>query len=503
MILAVQEKIDLDNVVIDLEAQGLIPEEICIRNCIIPFKAEGSKLYLAVSENIDSSIINEIKFLTGKEVKLYKGEREQIISVVNNCFSKQNAESALKSLKLEYNNILLDNEPDKKNNLYVHNSPIIRLTTSIIIRAICSEASDIHIEPFEDSINVRFRIDGVLNEYINLPKKIYPMVCTRIKVMAKMNIAEKRIPQDGKINFHYNNSNYDFRVSTLPTVHGEKIVIRILYNKRNKISLTKLGFDTDGIKFIKNMLNYSHGIILVTGPTGSGKSTTLYSMINSLNKLEKNIITIEDPVEFSLDGINQVNVSNKAGLSFAEGLRSILRQDPDVIMIGEIRDEETAKIAVRAAITGHLVLSTLHTNDSSTSVLRLIDMGIPPYLVCDALIGVVAQRLVRKICPYCKEEYEADEDTLKNMALAPGEKLFRGKGCSKCNGTGYKGRTVIYEYNKIDSTKKSIIQNSKNIEEIRKYDFKSGMKNLEENCRSLVKSGITTFEEFNRITLFI
>jgi type IV pilus assembly protein PilB len=489
---AFKEKIDLDSMPLALEVVRLIPEEICISNCIIPFKKEGGKICVATGSEIDSITVTEIKFLTGMEVVLYRGDREQIFSAVSNSFSKENAESAIKSLKSEYRNILSENEPDKNNSYQVHNSPIIKLTNSIIIRAICSEASDIHLEPFEEYVNVRFRIDGVLCEYIKLPKKIFPMVCTRIKVMSKLDITERRAPQDGKINFCYNNTNYDFRVSILPVVYGEKIVIRILYNEGDKIGLNKLGFDKDGIEFIKAMLNYSHGIILITGPTGSGKSTTLYSMLNSLNKSEKNIITIEDPVEYSLKGINQVNVCNKTGLSFAEGLRTILRQDPDVIMIGEIRDEETAKIAIRAAITGHLVLATLHTNDSSSSVLRLMDMGIPSYLVCDALIGIIAQRLIRKICPYCKEEYKPGEKT----------KSYKGRGCPKCNGTGYKGRTVIYEYNRIDNVKKGIIQNSKDIEELRRHNFESGMKNLQENCWPLVLKGITTLDEFNRITLF-
>lgn len=495
---ALMDKVDLGNMSLDSEVVKLIPEEICTRNCIIPFKKEDNKICVAAAESVDSTTVNEIKFLTGKEVVLYKADKEQIFSAVSTNFSKQNAESAIKSLKSEYGNIILENEVDKKN-FNLHNSPVIKLTNSIVIRAVCSDASDIHLEPFEEYVNVRFRIDGVLCEYIKLPTKIYPMVCTRIKVMSKLDITERRIPQDGKINFNYNNMDYDLRVSTLPVVYGEKIVIRILYNEGNRIGLNKLGFDNQGVKFIKEMLNYSHGIILITGPTGSGKSTTLYSMLNSLNKTEKNIITIEDPVEYSIEGINQVNVNNKTGLSFAEGLRSILRQDPDVVMLGEIRDEETAKIAIRAAITGHLVLSTLHTNDSSSSVLRLMDMGIPSYLVCDALIGIIAQRLVRKICPYCKEGYKPEEE----IKYGETNKLFRGRGCPKCNGTGYKGRTVICEYNKIDHVKKGIIQKSKDIEELRKHNFEAGMKNLQENCWPLVINGITSLEEFNRITLFI
>ncbi|MGE5627469.1 MAG: GspE/PulE family protein [Solirubrobacterales bacterium] len=484
--------IELDSSIIDIEAVNLLPEELCLKNCIMPFKTEGSRILIAATEKPNQNILDEIKFLTGREADFYKADKEQVISAISSCFSRSNTESALNSLKHEYN---FRSEGEYKESESLMDSPVIRLTSSIIVRAVCSRASDIHLEPFKDHVKVRYRVDGMLREYINVPKKIYPLVCTRIKVMAGMNITEKRIPQDGKMNFTYNDSSYDFRISTLPVVYGEKIVIRILYSSREKIELNDLGFDIEGENFIRGILGNSHGIILVTGPTGSGKSTTLYSMINTLDKTRKNIVTIEDPVEFSLSGVNQVNVNNKTGLTFAEGLRSILRQDPDVIMIGEIRDEETAKIAVRAALTGHLVISTLHTNDSASSVLRLIDMGVPPYLVCDAMIGTIAQRLVRKICPYCKEEIKSDFYELK--------KSYRGAGCLKCSRTGYIGRTVIYEFSKMDEARKRIIQSSGDVQELRRYNIKSGMKTIQENCRELVKTGITTLEEYNRLTLCV
>lgn len=484
--------IELDSSIIDIEAVNLLPEELCLKNCIMPFKTDGSKILIAATEKPNQNILNEIKFLTGREVHFYKAEKEQVFSAISSSFSKSNTESALKSLKHEYNT---SSDKEYKESEYLRDSPVIRLTSSIIVRAVCSRASDIHLEPFKDHVKVRYRVDGVLGEYINVPKKIYPLVCTRIKVMSGMNITEKRIPQDGKMNFTYNDSSYDFRISTLPVVYGEKIVIRILYNSREKIELNDLGFDKEGEGFIREILGNAHGIILVTGPTGSGKSTTLYSMINTLDKTKQNIVTIEDPVEFSLSGVNQVNVNNKTGLSFAEGLRCILRQDPDVIMIGEIRDEETAKIAVRAALTGHLVISTLHTNDAASAVLRLIDMGVPPYLVCDAMIGTIAQRLVRKICPNCREEVDSDFYGVK--------KLYKGAGCSKCSGTGYIGRTVIYEFSKIGDGGKKIIQCSGDVRELRRYNLKSGMKTIQENCRELVKNGVTTIEEYNRLTLCI
>lgn len=469
---------------IDLEAANLLPEELCLKNCILPFKMEDFTIGVAAVDTLPQNTLDEIKFLTGREVVIYKADRNQIFSGISSCFSRKNAENALKSLKLDYKT------PEKSNEggVVFQDSPVIRLTTSIIVKAICNEASDIHIEPFKEIVKVRYRIDGVLQESITFPKTIYSMVATRIKVMAGMNITEKRTPQDGKISFNYNSNSYDFRISTLPVIDGEKIVIRILYSEKNKMELKDLGFKIEGINFIKEILQDSHGIILVTGPTGSGKSTTLYSMINSLKKEEKNIVTIEDPVEFTLEGINQVNVNRKTGLSFAEGLRTILRQDPDIIMVGEIRDEETARIAVRAAITGHLVISTLHTNDAASAVLRLVDMGIPSYLVGDALIGVIAQRLVRKICPACR---------VKN-----GES-YKGKGCKKCRGTGYTGRTVIYEYIKMDSKAKEIIKGSKDAADLRGYNSNKGVKTLKDCCNELIKNGITTKEEYKRITLEI
>lgn len=399
------------------------------------------------------------------------------------------------------NTVSLTNLSAETKNEDFGNSSIVSLSKSIIIQAISSEASDIHIEPNCENVKIRFRIDGMLYEYMEFSAEIYPMVCARFKILAGMDVTEKRKPQDGKILFNYCDNDYDCRAATIPTIYGEKIVIRILSNNKKKISLQELGFDDAGIENIAEMLNRPYGIILVTGPTGSGKSTTIYSMINLIDKSRKNIMTIEDPVEYSIDGVNQVNICNKTGLTFANGLRSILRQDPDVLMVGEIRDEETAEIAVRAAITGHLVLSTLHTNDSTSSLMRLVDMGIPNYLASDAVTGIIAQRLVRKICMFCREESFIDMKTLHIPSLeAEGKiKVYKGKGCSKCNYTGYRGRTVVYECNKIDEKKRIIIQNSKTVEEMRKHNFESGMRTLAENCLDLVKNGITTIEELNRV----
>lgn len=478
----------------------MIPEDICISNCLLAFSKSGKRINVAVKGSMERNIIDEIRLITGKEPILYLGQESQIFAAIHKFFSRVNVKSALTNLKNEY-----ETQPEKPQLIrekirHSENSPIVSLSRSIIIRAICMEASDIHIEPCADYVKVRFRIDGMLYEYMKMPKEIYPMVCARIKVLAGIDVTEKRKPQDGKIVFSYSGSDYDFRLATIPTFYGEKIVIRILNNTRNKTSLPELGFDKTGIKVIGEMLDYPYGMILVSGPTGSGKSTTIYSMLNSMNKLKKNIMTIEDPVEYSIEGVNQVNVCSKTGITFSSGLRSVLRQDPDVIMIGEIRDEETARTAVRAAITGHLVLSTLHTNDSTSSAIRLVDMGVPAYLASDAMVGIIAQRLVRKICVFCREEILPDEETSKIMDLDAKEKIYMGKGCAKCNYTGYKGRTVVYECNKIDAEKKMIIQNSKTVEEMRRRNFEAGMNTLKENCLKLVRSGVTTFEEYKRIT---
>jgi len=486
---------------IETEAVRLIPEDMCIDNCLLAFSSSGNRIHIAVKGSIERVIVDEIKFITGKEPVLYLCQENQIFTAIHKFFSGVNVKSALISLKNEYDaqgeRPLLIREKERNS----ENSPIISLSRSIIIRAICMEASDIHFEPCADYVKVRFRIDGMLHEHMNMPSEIYPMVCARIKVLAGIDVTEKRKPQDGKIAFSYSRSEYDFRLATIPTIYGEKMVIRILSNTMNKTSLEELGFDKAGVKAVKEMLAHPYGIILVTGPTGSGKSTTLYSMLNSMDKLKKNIMTIEDPVEYSIEGVCQVNVSSKTGLDFHNGLRSVLRQDPDVIMIGEIRDEETARTAVRAAITGHLVLSTLHTNDSTSSVVRLVDMGVPAYLASDAIVGIIAQRLIRKICIFCREECLPGDEASKTMNLEAGEMIYKGKGCPRCNYTGYKGRTAVYECNRIHGEKKMMIQSSKTVEDMRRKNFEAGMRTLKECCIELVRNGVTTFEEYKRITV--
>ncbi|NLL71563.1 MAG: type II/IV secretion system protein, partial [Epulopiscium sp.] len=348
----------------------------------------------------------------------------------------------------------------------------------------------------------RMRVDGDLQETMQLSKSVHSAVITRIKIMGKMNIAEKRLPQDGRVEMRVEGKEVDLRLSVLPTVHGEKMVIRLLDRSSFLLSKSQLGFLDKNLEKFNRILQVPNGIVLVTGPTGSGKSTTLYASLYELNQIKKNIITVEDPVEYQLAGINQVQVNNKAGLTFATSLRSILRQDPDIIMIGEMRDTETAQIAVRAAITGHLVLSTIHTNDTASTITRLIDMGLEPYLVSSSVSGIVAQRLVKKICTHCKTEWMLEEKEKKQLGLNPSEPvvLFRGRGCNVCNQTGYKGRIAIHEVMEMTKEIRHLVDSKSSIEKIREKAIEQGMIPLQENCKQLVFQGITTIEEMTRVT---
>ncbi len=401
----------------------------------------------------------------------------------------------------------IDKEGEEKEESFFENllegsdSPVIQLLNSIFLKAVRTNVSDIHFEPFADTVSVRFRLDGVLHEVQTLPKSAYPQVVSRIKVISKLNVAEKRLPQDGRIRVKIGNKELDMRVSTLPTVFGERIVIRLL-DKSNKIlTLEELGFSPEDREKYERIIKKPHGLVLITGPTGSGKSTTLYASLLKLKSPRKNIITIEDPVEYQIQGISQIQVNPQINLTFANGLRSILRQDPDIIMVGEIRDLETAEIAIHASMTGHLVLSTLHTNDAPSAVARLVDMGVEPFLIASSLEGVIAQRLVRRICENCKEEREiSDVEKEEILKYYPSKDiknsyLYYGKGCEECLGTGYRGRIAIYEIMEVDEEIRGLI--SKNVEtaDLRKKAMEKGMKTLVQDGIEKVLKGITTIEE--------
>jgi general secretion pathway protein E len=383
-------------------------------------------------------------------------------------------------------------------------APIIRLVNLMLSQAVKARASDIHIEPYKNQLKIRYRIDGILYDTLTPPKHIQSTLVSRVKIMAKLNIAEKRLPQDGRIDIRIADKNVDIRVSTIPTSFGERVVLRLLDKTSVLLKLSDLGMLEDKLQAFDKLIRIPHGIILVTGPTGSGKTTTLYAALSTINSPEINIITVEDPVEYQMDGIAQIQVNPKIDLTFAKGLRSIVRQDPDVILVGEIRDLETAEIAIQSALTGHLVFSTLHTNDSASAVTRLIDMGIEQFLVTSSVIAILAQRLVRVICDECKEAYTPDNESLQSIGISPesldGKQMYRGKGCPACLQTGYKGRKGIFEFMLLDDAVKNVILKTSDANAIKRTAVEQGMLTIRQDGAQKVLDGITTIEEIFRVT---
>ena len=489
-------KINLDETYINPVVARSIPKEIAKKYNLIPISENNGVLTVAMSDPLNIFAIDDIRFLTQKKIEKGITHASAIERAIEIYLGSQATDKAIEDLKREYSattsDVRLDSEQATED---VQNAPAVRLTNSIISQAVTMRASDIHIEPFEKQILVRYRVDGVLAEGSKIPPALYSAVSTRIKIMSGMNIAERRNPQDGRIEMDIAGRNYDFRVSSLPTVFGEKIVIRILDRGGSIMKREMLAFSERENADIDKIVRMPYGIVLLTGPTGSGKTTTLYSFLAEVNMPDKNIVTVEDPVEYMLDGINQVQVNTKSGLTFAAGLRSILRQDPDIIMVGEIRDEETAQIAVRAAITGHLVFSTLHTNDAPGAITRLVDMGVQPYLVADAVVAVIAQRLVRRLCNSCKKSYAADDGEQRLLRVQESMPIFSAVGCPVCNGTGYKGRIAIHEVLMIDNKMRVLIETGANAEQIRSQAQKNGMMSLYDSCRDSVLRGVTTISE--------
>ena len=470
------------------------------------YKTEDGTLLVATGRPTDFNAVSMVSaFYTGKIEFIYVPPT-QIDVLMDSITAVRSTTSALQTLQTENDKQIL--RAAKENGLStvdseegVINAPAVRLVDSIIKEAIPFRASDIHIEPLEKSVKVRYRIDGDLQERAMFPLESYPAICARLKILSGINIAERRIPQDGRINMAINGTEYDFRVSTLPTVHGEKFVIRVLDKTSFRFNRQDLGFTAYENSIIDKILVHPHGIVLLTGPTGCGKSTTLYSFLKELNSPKVNIITVEDPVEYTLEGISQVHVNTKANLTFATALRSILRQDPDIIMIGEIRDEETASIAVRAAITGHLVFSTLHTNDASGAVSRLMDMGVSSYMVTDALVAVISQRLVKRLCPVCKKRGKTTPAEMQLLGLNEPVSIFKPVGCQFCNQTGYKGRIAIHEILYLDSKLKSKIKEGMKADDIRKIAIENGMIELQSSCKEYVLKGLTSMSEFIEINV--
>lgn len=497
------EALDIDKIGASDHIVRLVTQEFVEKHNILPITLDSEgKLMIAIANPFDYTIFGKIKSICKSYSKysyrIVISTVSKIQKIQSVIFSKASTKDAIEQYELNDELKALKEELSIESSEIV-NSPAVKLVESIIREGIAVSSSDIHIEPFEKVVKVRYRIDGALYTSSSFDIEMYPAVSTRIKILAGINIAERRIPQDGRIKYTLNGIKYDFRVSTLPTVYGERIVIRILDTKAFDFTRDKLGFFDEENSKIDRMVHLPYGIILLTGPTGCGKSTTLYSFVRELTGKELNIITVEDPVEYTIEGVNQVQVNTKANLTFAAALRSILRQDPNVIMIGEIRDEETAEIAIRSAITGHLVFSTLHTNDAPGAVTRLVDMGVQPYFVSDALSGVIAQRLVRKLCPHCKKPHETNEKEMKVLKLEKPVTIYEPCGCPACNNTGYKGRVGIHEVLVVDEEMKVLIQNGGTTEQIRALAKKNGMLSLSDTCKKVVLNGETSINEYNDV----
>ena len=472
----------------------------------IPGRLINNELTVVMSNPFDSYTIDAIRLATGYDVQILYGSAENINWAIDQYYGS--GVTSMEKIIEDIDSIPEYQAEDEENIDHLRDmaseGPVIRLVNLIITRAIELRASDIHFEPFEDQFRVRYRIDGVLHDVESPPKRLQAAIVSRVKIMAKLNIAERRLPQDGRIMLRVKGKEIDFRVSSVPTIYGESIVLRILDKTSIMLNIEKLGFPEDTLIGFNELIQRPHGIILVTGPTGSGKTTTLYCALEKINSPEKKIITVEDPVEYQLKGINQIQVKPSIGLTFANALRSIVRQDPDVILIGEIRDSETAEIAIHSALTGHLVLSTLHTNDSPSAITRLIDMGMEDYLLSSTIIGILAQRLVRIACPFCRKPYSPDPVILKEMKLdrqrLDSLNIFEVKGCEKCSNTGFWGRAGIFEFLEITDSIRRLILEKKDSTIIKEVARKNGMRTLREDGWLKVKRGMTTISEVLRMT---
>jgi general secretion pathway protein E len=483
----------------------VIPYTLAKQKKMIPIQETITEWVVALSNPMDLEAIEELRFFLKKPLQLVYAPLSSIEPAIEHCYRQKEGEAG-KLFTDAGTKPAVDAESSDSYDLLEakEENPIIRMINAILLEAIQQRASDIHFEPIEEGLSIRYRIDGVLHQRHTPPRGLEAQLSTRIKVMAKMDIAEHRLPQDGRIKLHHGGREIDFRVSTLPIVHGERVVLRILDKGNVVLGLNHIGMDVQTLKGLHKLIHMPEGIVLVTGPTGSGKTTTLYSAISEINASDMNIMTIEDPVEYKLKGISQMNVNPKIELDFAKGLRHILRQDPDVIMIGEIRDRETAEIAIQASLTGHLVLSTLHTNDAPSALTRLADMGIEPYLLASSILGVLAQRLVRRICHDCKISYIPSQEELFELQLKkedlPSAIFYRGKGCDRCFHSGYKGRIGLYELMPVTARIKAQVLKSQDSEELRKVALDQELVSLFSRGVQLLFSGATTSSEILRVT---
>ena len=483
---------------IDSKLMNLIPKDFAKRNSLIPLKRDGEKLFVAMSDPMDYFAVDDLRLTTGFQIETVIATKDDIVRAINRYYEVE--ESINFDDIAESSSTRREEDVDQ---LTDEDAPIVKLVNQLLTIAVQQRASDIHIDPHEDKVVIRYRVDGVLKTERTLSKNMQNVLTARIKIMSKLDITDTRIQQDGRIKKTIDFHPVDLRISTLPTIYGEKIVMRILDLGSALADINKLGFNKLNYQRFLELIERPNGIVLITGPTGSGKSTTLYAALNRLNREDTNIITVEDPVEYQLAGINQVQVNSNVGMTFAKGLRAILRQDPNIVMVGEIRDQETAEIAIRASLTGHLVLSTLHTNDAILTITRLIDMGVEPFLVASSVAGVVSQRLVRRICRDCIEELpptKSEIDIFQRRGIKI-DKVYKGRGCGRCNMTGYKGRMAVHELLTIDDPTRRLIMNHEPMSKIREQAIRNKMIFLLDDGLLKVKQGLTTTEEILKIAI--
>lgn len=497
-------QVDLSSYLVDPEVINQVPEKLARRYKIIPLFQVENTLTVAMADPLNVFALDEIRFQTGREVEPVISTEPNILRAIDQYYSAGHLiQEAVEDLDKMVTAVTLDEDlGGERLERIAEQPPVMKLVNQIILQAVRDKASDIHIEPEKDALGVRYRIDGILHKVSSPPKELHLPIVSRIKVMANLDIVERRLPQDGRIQTSVEGRDIDLRVSTFPTIHGEKVVLRVLDKSSMSFSLADLGFSPENLQKFQSLIKRSYGVILITGPTGSGKTSTLYAALNAINFPEKNIITVEEPVEYQIKNISQGQINPKVGLHFATGLRAILRQDPDIIMVGEVRDYETAELVVRAALTGHLVFSTLHTNDAPGALTRLTDMGVEPFLISSSVTGVVAQRLVRTICPFCKQETKPSPDLLKQIELPPKAEatFFKGKGCPKCKRTGYKGRIGIFELLLISDRIRELIMSKTSSSVIKEAAREMGLKTLQEDGLEKALKGITTIEEVLRVT---
>ena len=498
-----ENKIDVETIAQDLIAN--LPINYAKQNEVLPLKREKGSVVVAIADPTNFYALDDLRMLYNSEIKPVIASSYEIVNAINAVYNRATGAGEEAMGELEEGAEIADDFNEPVDLLDADDeAPIIRLVNSLLFRAVKQKASDIHIEPFERELKIRFRINGILYDIMIPPKRAQNSIISRVKVMSQLNIAEKRIPQDGRIRIKIAGKDIDIRVSTIPTAHGESVVMRLLDASTVLLDLDSLGFSRKNLEFFKELLAHHNGIILVTGPTGSGKTTTLYSALTRLNTNEVKIITVEDPVEYQLHGVNQMQVNPKIDLTFATGLRAFLRQDPDIIMVGEVRDRETAEVAIQASLTGHLVLSTLHTNDAPSSITRLVDMSVEPFLVASSVLGIVAQRLLRTICRECARKYTPEEEELGQIGLSladlKGRQIFRPVGCPNCMETGYSGRCAIHEILMVTDAVRAELMKGSDASTIKKVAVQQGMATLREDAAQKVLAGITTIAEVMRVT---